>query len=408
MQVCQFWNSLIKYTEIKLWRDLCQRKWFRNPEPGVSGKYTYKLHQNVSSGRYMFANFAHSAEFAVSSSRSLSPIMRDRLGPSFLTAWATDPSTTLLCSVRNMIVWMDNNARNVVKAVQLGLGGHPLMDTNFSITHKSAVQLLLGTDNGLLISFDDSSSINVWDMIDNPGTHVRTIKTENVMTMNVHNNFIVCCNMTGKITVWDAISGEVRFTHTIPAHYIPELNFPKFVNVGIWDNYLLYGCYDGQFYSYNITTGKQLATFNVLDVDPSYKNRELAPNEVMFAPMAMSLSGSMVLTNGPGDLTMWDYTTGKLLYKLNKSGAERRRARHVESPENVNDDPFPSFKYLQMAEISRDGTLISGLALQGETPQMLVWDFSRERRTRRVFEHQTIPNGHGNGEDINFWICFDE
>ncbi|KAJ3130358.1 hypothetical protein HK098_002587 [Nowakowskiella sp. JEL0407] len=420
-QVCNYWNALTKtkYTQQTVWKNLCEEAFLRTSVVPKRSKSFYKLYKKIYDGKFYFAWFNESAEFvnSVDAGEPSSPdsprVSNAKLSePRFISAWAVDPLSDFICLVDNFIVFFDKGDSKAPKAIRLDGKGTPIPESFVPLKHDDGVQLFLNSGSGKLISFDNSSTIYVWDMKKKivPETKPLKIQANNILTLNVDSNQIIICEHDGKITVFNSETGKVRFTYQIQAEYATVLNFVNFVNVAVWHDVLVYAAFNGMYYCVNMKTGKEISRFNVLELDLAYKDRELAEGESRFAPMTMSISGNVLLTNGPGYLTVWDYKAGKHLYSLTNETTKKRLLGGRPEDLEVEGNAIPALSGLQHAEISKDGTVILGSATCADGHNLLVWDFTREVRNlwgkgNRVFERRFIEQDAGN---IEFWVGFDE
>ncbi|KAH6597252.1 hypothetical protein BASA50_004603 [Batrachochytrium salamandrivorans] len=125
--------------------------------------------------------------------------------------------------------------------------------------HLRPVSLVLANHDGNFVSFDDSSTIIVWRISDF-AEHCRInpiVQLGVILSMNVHRRHIVGGGHTGKIVVWNMDTSDIVATFMVPQKYIGTISPTELLNVGIWDDLVVCGLYDGTFYVHSIAT-KQL------------------------------------------------------------------------------------------------------------------------------------------------------
>ncbi|KAJ3086003.1 hypothetical protein HK102_013606 [Quaeritorhiza haematococci] len=132
--------------------------------------------------------------------------------------------------------------------------------------HQNPIGLILSNMEGTLVSFDDSSMIMVWDLKTNRFERAINANEELgfIFSMNIYKRRIVTGGKNGKVIVWNADTGGMMLSLDIPAHYLPNLNVFNLLNVAIWEDFIVYGLYDGTFYVHDMKTRKRLYTFSTV------------------------------------------------------------------------------------------------------------------------------------------------
>ncbi|TPX36461.1 hypothetical protein SeMB42_g07073 [Synchytrium endobioticum] len=487
-RVCRDWGDLIKHYENWLWSHLSRRDWHltEKTENAVSWKHHYRTHKDLHYGNYQFQSFntntllsdnvGHKPQHTTDMALMTSPrnyVMAWPVDPTdaYIVALAGDevcfvdvatPDVILVCKVEpisaasSTIVGqqpsvfsdtgavVDENNNDVVEdinptTVDVEIHFPVLQPITRLYGHRNAIGLILSNGEGMLVSFDDSSTIMIWDM----GRHKfeREIQAFDqlgfIFSMNVHHRFIVTGGRNGKIIVWSADTGDALLSIDIPNKYLEHLNVFNLLNVAMWEEFVAYGLYDGTFYVYDMKQQKELYSFCTLESSDSNSEDDNTATITALAPMTLAINGHVILTNGPRNdqLAAWDVATGKLLYTLSESDALGKRNRLVDIEDDMNDPegrrgnnqdvgghavlhqvtpvvptqappaPQQRSRELKFAEISRDASLIFGSVAHEGQLNMLAWDFRGDKSHTRRIEKRLVQ---GQGRLIQLWLCFDE
>ncbi|TPX30127.1 hypothetical protein SmJEL517_g06238 [Synchytrium microbalum] len=472
-RVSRSWRDLITHYENWLWSHLSRRDWHHTEktEAAVNWRHHYYTHKNLHRGNYRFQSFNMNTVlpdnfgYKPEDTTVTSPQSTRR---NYVMAWPVDPTDAYIVALAgDQVCWVDVATPDVIHIVKvepmeaeqveasqgvndvvqdfIEILNQPLVNEMGSPTatltteddddeivhrppvlqptthlhgHRNAIGLILSNGEGTLVSFDDSSTIMVWDVVNHK--FEREIHAHEhlgfIFSMNVHHRSIVTGGRNGKIIVWSADTGDALLSVDIPSKYLEHLNVFNLLNVAIWEDLVAYGLYDGSFYVYDMKKQTQLYNFNTADAitvdDNMDNNNEDETADTALAPMTLAINGHIILTNGPRNdqLAAWDATNGNFLYTLSESNALLKHptlaftnpANHNNNTDNNNTTlPVPS-RELKFAEISRDASLIFGsVAYEGQL-NMLGWDFRGDKsHTRRVEKRRVMGEGPTKILDLN-------
>ncbi|KAH9246115.1 hypothetical protein BASA81_016364 [Batrachochytrium salamandrivorans] len=313
-RVCSHWHSLITLFEKTYWRNLCKRTWniSNNSLLAASWKELYMMHDNIhrcgdssttdSQERYLFSSFKD--KFQISSDTMDSGSVRSktldsgsvRSKTSFsrpgssqptqkanLFAWPTNPQLTYTVAIGgNAICWV--NAMAYSSDLNVAIIGSSPSDSASSVSRPSSVGAHASSSTSHLgeqasftlmsqpYPFSASNLIDIVPPAAEPLTlgrpltpfvasqrvlrgHLRPLGV--ILSMNVHRRHIVGGGHTGKIVVWNMDTSDIVATFMVPQKYIGTISPTELLNVGIWDDLVVCGLYDGTFYVHSIAT-KQL------------------------------------------------------------------------------------------------------------------------------------------------------
>ncbi|KAJ3286810.1 hypothetical protein HK104_008871 [Borealophlyctis nickersoniae] len=280
--VCQRWNCLISYYETSVWSGLTRRTWniSSKDEAGASWKQFYGTHHNLHIGRYTFASFRDNYEMSGGATtvgrRSAPPALSSVVHRKYVMAWPCDPNNAyIIAQDGNRICWVDTDTPNIINVADLPTlsstfpysDSQPITPTQTLEGHAHPIGLILSNMEGTLVSFDDSSTIMIWNLA--TGTFERAINTDEelgfIFSMNIYKRRIVTGGKNGKVIVWNADTGTMELSLDIPSQYLPNLNVHNLLNVAIWEDLIVYGLYDGTFYVYDCALRREIYCFKTSD-----------------------------------------------------------------------------------------------------------------------------------------------
>lgn len=187
----------------------------------------------------------------------------------YILAWPVHESSAYMVALSgSFLIWVDieNMRKMYVKDLRShDWGKDDLIIGDYVLRgHAARIGLILANNDGLLVSFDISCDIYVWDV--NLKKLERKINTREelgmIMSMNLHKNLVVCAGINGKIAVWDACTGGLIHSFFIPSTYIDVLEEHQ-LNVSIYGDLVAFGLSDGKFYIFSISEKRLTMEFDV-------------------------------------------------------------------------------------------------------------------------------------------------
>lgn len=188
----------------------------------------------------------------------------------YLMAWPVHEASAYMVALSgDFLIWVDieNMKKMYVKDLRTqNWDNDDLILRDYTLRgHTSRIGLILANSDGMLVSFDISCDIYVWDVKEK--TLERKINTREelgmIMSMNLYNNFVVCAGINGKIAVWDASTGDLTHSFMIPSKYLDVLEEHQ-LNVSINGDIVAFGLSDGMFYIYSLSQQKIIMEFDVM------------------------------------------------------------------------------------------------------------------------------------------------
>ncbi|TPX64664.1 hypothetical protein SpCBS45565_g05711 [Spizellomyces sp. 'palustris'] len=301
-QSCRYWNALISSFETSVWSRLTRSRWGVG-EPnqlGMSWKEYFQMHWNVQVGHFDLHRFKEQeaqAEEPAGTRRieqgvtspaedghdAQSPLLMDMIGSShdrlsvpsnvrrrYVAAWPADPNNAYIVALDSdnaKLAWVDADDPISIRVSSINQDGslspHRTLDG-----HENPIGLILSNMEGTLVSFDDSSTIIVWN--------IRTMQFERainaneelgfIFSMNIHKRRIVTGGKNGRVIVWDADTGDAIWTVDVEEKYLSGLSVQNLLNVAVWEDLVAYGVWEGGFWVGNMKEKRQIATFEVEDM----------------------------------------------------------------------------------------------------------------------------------------------
>lgn len=95
--------------------------------------------------------------------------------------------------------------------------------------HPENIGLVLSNGKGLIVTFDESSQVFVWDA--DTGECLQVFfenRNVEIFSMNVYEEKLVMGGKDGLVCVWNAITGDCLLELDIPSVYKPNLGFVVF------------------------------------------------------------------------------------------------------------------------------------------------------------------------------------
>ena len=186
----------------------------------------------------------------------------------YLMAWPESESNSYLVALSgDLLIWVDKNdmINLIVKDLRLQDWSLDIIGYDYTLSgHTDRIGLILANQKGLLVSFDISCDIYVWNLMTREMT--RKINTRGelgmIMSMNFHDTSVVCAGINGKIAVWNAVNGELIHSFSIPSIYLDILDEHQ-LNVSIYDKIVAFGLSDGKFYIYSLIEKKVIMQLDV-------------------------------------------------------------------------------------------------------------------------------------------------
>ncbi|KAJ3299132.1 hypothetical protein HDU76_006399, partial [Blyttiomyces sp. JEL0837] len=167
---------------------------------------------------------------------------------------STSSSTSPPSSTSTSSSTFDSSTGGISSASSASTLTNDLEPTGRLQGHEHPIGLLLSNGKGILVSFDERSKIYVWDL--STKTLIRRLNNDNrhdyIHSMHVNGNRVVAGSKEGIITVWDLFSGDVVWEHRIPKRYWRRLSEQTLVNVAVWEEWVVYGLFDGSFFVYRL------------------------------------------------------------------------------------------------------------------------------------------------------------
>ncbi|KAJ3168249.1 hypothetical protein HDU88_001688 [Geranomyces variabilis] len=298
-QACRYWNALIVSVEKSIWARLARRTWgMREPSSlGYTWKQYFMMHWNVQVGRHTTHRLrdidlgnAHATVWGAPAPLGTQYIVQPaKVAPaeglpeaasaqaepeapttrrSYVAAWPADPNHAYIVALdaeTAKLAWveadLDPLVITVAKLDDKGVQGTP----EYLEGHENAIGLILSNDEGTLVSFDDSSTIIVWNL--------RTMEFERsinandelgfIFSMNIHKRRIVTGGQNGRVIVWDADTGDTVWSVQVEEKYLTGLSVQNLLNVAVWEDLVAYGIWDGGFWVGCISEKREIARFDV-------------------------------------------------------------------------------------------------------------------------------------------------
>ncbi|KAJ3151048.1 hypothetical protein HDU89_002260 [Geranomyces variabilis] len=309
-QACRYWNALIVSVEKSIWARLARRTWgMREPSClGYTWKQYFMMHWNVQVGRHTThrlrdidlgnahatvwgapaplgtqyivqpAEFAPAEGLPVAASAQAEP-EAPKTRRSYVAAWPADPNHAYIVALdaeTAKLAWveadLDPLVITVAKLDDNGVQGTP----EYLEGHENAIGLILSNDEGTLVSFDDSSTIIVWNL--------RTMEFERsinandelgfIFSMNIHKRRIVTGGQNGRVIVWDADTGDTVWSVQVEEKYLTGLSVQNLLNVAVWEDLVAYGIWDGGFWVGCISEKREIARFDVKQMKEATAKRK--------------------------------------------------------------------------------------------------------------------------------------
>ena len=187
----------------------------------------------------------------------------------FLMAWPVhERSAYLIALSGNYLIWVEfeNMKKLYVKDLEsFDWEKDDVLHRDYILRgHTARIGLILANNDGLLVSFDISCDIYVWDL--GAKRLERKINTRDelgmIMSMNFQNDRVVCAGINGRIAVWNALNGLLIHSFSIQSTYLDVLDEHQ-LNVSIYGDLVAFGLSDGKFYIYNISQKRIVMSFDV-------------------------------------------------------------------------------------------------------------------------------------------------
>jgi WD40 repeat protein len=188
----------------------------------------------------------------------------------YLLAWPVHESSAYMVALSgHYLIWVDIESMKKMYIKDLkcqNWGTDDLILGDYTLRgHTSRIGLILANNDGVLVSFDVSCDIYVWDVEEKKLE--RKINTRQelgmIMSMNLYNNFVVCAGINGKIAVWDTSTGRLAHLFSIPDKYLAVLEEHQ-LNISIYGDLVAFGLSDGKFYIYSLDEQKIIMEFDVM------------------------------------------------------------------------------------------------------------------------------------------------
>ncbi|KAJ3173954.1 hypothetical protein HDU87_007277 [Geranomyces variabilis] len=298
-QTCRYWNALIVSVEKSIWARLAGRTWgMREPSClGYTWKQYFMMHWNVQVGRHTTHRLrdidlgnAHATVWGAPAPLGTQYVVQPaeaapaeglpvavsaqqqseapKTRRSYVAAWPADPNHAYIVALdaeTAKLAWveadLDPLVISVAKLDDKGAQGSP----EYLEGHENAIGLILSNDEGTLVSFDDSSTIIVWNL--------RTMEFERsinandelgfIFSMNIHKRRIVTGGQNGRVIVWDADTGDTIWSVQVEEKYLTGLSVQNLLNVAVWEDLVAYGIWDGGFWVGSISEKREIARFDV-------------------------------------------------------------------------------------------------------------------------------------------------
>ncbi|KAI8911258.1 quinon protein alcohol dehydrogenase-like superfamily [Powellomyces hirtus] len=323
-ETCRYWNTLIGSFEKSFWARLTNRTWgLREPTHlGVSWKEYFKMHWNIHIGRYHLhrvkdldsssgssttwdapapvrtQHIIRPGSCTSSSPPGISMIDGDHEQPtptgrrSYVAAWPADPNNAYIVALDadyGKLAWVEADVDPLlIRVTTLDADGGQTKPETLE-GHSNPIGLILSNDEGTLVSFDDSSTIIIWNL--------RTMEFERsinandelgfIFSMNIHKRRIVTGGQNGRVIVWNADTGERIWSVEVDEKYLSGLSVQNLLNVAVWEDLVAYGIWEGGFWVGNIKEKREIARFDVQEMKDVMAKRDECSQAAHFETKSM-------------------------------------------------------------------------------------------------------------------------
>ncbi|KAI8815945.1 uncharacterized protein EV422DRAFT_336781 [Fimicolochytrium jonesii] len=317
-QTCRYWKTLTDSFETSLWTTMTRREWgLSDPNPlGLSWKEFFKMHWNIHQGTFRVHQIEESvssfspltngatevssrdetdgagvhtqlpgtgtgtdAEASNSASDSTSygaesPPPKRR----YVAAWPADPINAYIVALdaeTSSLAWVEIETDALCIFVSALLPSGVISKPLVLRGHENPIGLILSNMEGTLVSFDDSSTIIVWNLATMQFERAINANDELgfIFSMNIHKRKIVTGGQNGRVIVWNADTGDSIWSVDVDEKYIHRLSVQNLLNVAVWGDLVAYGIWEGTFWVGDMKEKKEVARFHVSDMKE--KNRSV-------------------------------------------------------------------------------------------------------------------------------------